>query len=284
MTYGNTRDEAIQGMKRSLDRYVIRGPRNNVNFLRDVLENAKFNSGKITTKFIEEEYPKGFHGHKHTEAELEDLLAIAAVMHYRKEERKWDVEGKVQNAEPPELHHMFLSLPDGRTVEAELLELEDEVAVVRLGGEEGKIVEFNYAWELHEPIFEAHFDGQQRVVAVQPLGAVPNGYRFQHIGSEIVVHVWDELSNELRRHIPVKVGRDMSKVLVSPMPGTVVSLDVKEGDRVFDGQALLVLEAMKMQNVLRAPKEAIVKSIKVKKGQEVSVEQLLIEFEEAPAE
>jgi acetyl/propionyl-CoA carboxylase alpha subunit len=75
-------------MKQSLDRYVIRGPRHNINFLRDVLENERFNRGTITTKFIPEEYSDGFKGHTYTEAELEDLLAIAAIIHYRKTDRK----------------------------------------------------------------------------------------------------------------------------------------------------------------------------------------------------
>jgi propionyl-CoA carboxylase alpha chain len=281
VTYGKTREEAILLMKQSLDRYVIRGPRNNVNFLRDVLENDRFNKGTITTKFIPEEYPNGFSGHKYTEAELEDLLAVVAVMHYRKTDRKWDVDGKLPNAAQPDLTRNFLSLPGGRTVETELLEVDEEVAAVRLGGENGKVVEFGYTWELHEPVFEARFDNEQRAVAVQPLGPVPNGYRLQHVGSEIEVRVWDELSNQLRQHMLVKVARDLSKVLMSPMPGTVVSVDVKVGDKVFDGQALLVLEAMKMQNVLRAPKDAVIKSITVKKGQEVAVDQLLIEFEAA---
>ncbi len=279
MTYGHTRAEAITEMKRSLDRYVIRGPRHNINFLRDVLENERFNRGTLTTKFIPEEYPDGFKGHTYTEAELEDLLAVAVVIHNRKTDRKWDVDGKLPNATQPELHRWFLTLPGGRTVEAELLEVEEEVAAVRLGGESGNVIEFGYSWELHEPVFEARFDNEERVVAVQPLAAVPNGYRFQHVGSEIEVRVWDELSNELRQHMPVKAARDTSRVVMSPMPGTVVSVDVQVGDKVFDGQALLVLEAMKMQNVLRAPKDAVIKSITVKKSQEVAVDQVLIEFE-----
>jgi propionyl-CoA carboxylase alpha chain len=226
---------------------------------------------------------KGFHGHNYTDAEINDLLAIVAVIHFRRGDRKWDIEGRLANAEQPDLARAFLSLPGGKTVETEILELSEEGAAVRLGGAEGREVAFRCNWDLHEPVFEAEFE-DGRVVAVQPLGQVPNGYKLQHIGSEIVVQAWDELSNSLRQHMPVKKNQDMSKVLVSPMPGTVVSLDVAVGDRVFSGQALLVLEAMKMQNVLRAPKDAVIKTITVKKGQEVAVEQLLIEFSDAPQE
>ena len=279
--YGATRDDAIAGMKRSLDRYVIRGPRHNVNFLRDVLENKRFNSGKITTKFIGEEYPTGFHGHKYTEAELDDLLAMVALMHYRRQDRKWDIDGRLPNAEQPDIRRAFLTLPelDGRTVETEIIETDEDGAAVQLGGPEGRVLSFACSWELHEPVCEAEFE-DGHVVAVQPLGTVANGYKLQHIGSEIIVQAWDESSNVLRKHLPVKQKKDMSKVVVSPMPGTVVSVDVAVGDKVFSGQALLVLEAMKMQNVLRAPKDAIIKSISVQKGKEVAVDQVLIEFQD----
>lgn len=110
-------------MKRALDRYVIRGPRHNVNFLRDVLENERFNAGRLTTKFIAEEYPKGFHGHRYTQAELDDVLAVAAVMIFRRELRAWEIEGQQATASIPEdLGRVWLSLPslDNQTVETEV--------------------------------------------------------------------------------------------------------------------------------------------------------------------
>lgn len=262
-------------MKRALDRYVIRGPRHNVNFLRDVLENKRFNSGNLSTKFIPEEYPNGFKGHQYTDAELQDLIASVAVMHFRKAERKWDIDGKLETALPSPLDHWFLSIPGGKTYEVQVLGIEEDNAVVSIDGKE---VSFAYIWDLHEPLFEAHFG--DRVVVTQPLGAVPNGYRMQHVGSEIDVQVWDDRANQLRKFIPPKQKKDMSKMIVSPMPGTVVSVDVNVGDKVFAGQGLAILEAMKMQNVLRAPKDTVIKAIHVKKGNEVAVDQVLIEFTE----
>jgi propionyl-CoA carboxylase alpha chain len=269
-----------------------------------VLENKRFNEGNLTTKFIPEEYPNGFHGHRYTEAELDDVLAIAALMIFRREQRAWEIEGQQATAEiPDDLGHMFLSLPsqEGRTVEAEVwskkkkkvylwfektvgccqvLEADEEGGVVRLGGAEGRELVLSCAWQLHEAVCEARFADDGRVVAVQPLGRAPNGLRLQHVGSELLVQSWSAAANQLRAHLPPPRVRDLGAALLSPMPGTVVSVDCVAGARVFAGQALLVLEAMKMQNVLRAPRDCIVKSVAVKKGQEVAVDQLLVEFQD----
>lgn len=266
-------------MKRALDRYVIRGPRQNVNFLRDVLENKRFVSGKLSTNFIPEEYADGFHGHVYTDAEIHDLLAIVTAMHYVRLYRKFQVTGKLPSAEEfPEPGPLFLTLPDGRSFETEVEEIDEEYALIRIGDD--MQVEFGYSWDLHEPIFEAAFGEEGRSVSVQPLGEIANGYRLQHVGSEIDVQVWSAEANKLRVHLPVKQKKDLSKVLVSPMPGTVVSVDVQVGDKVFGGQTLMVLEAMKMQNVLHCPKDTVIKAIRIKQGQEVQVDEVLIEFEE----
>lgn len=268
-------------MKRALDRYVIRGPRHNVNFLRDVLENERFISGKLTTKFIEEEYADGFHGHVYTASETEDLAAITSCMHYLRLYRKFQVMGKLPSAEEfSDPGAIFISLPDGQTIETEVLEIDENYAMVRVGGEENGVeVEFGFDWDLHEPVFEASFGEEGRSVAVQHIGMAANGYVLQHIGTEVTVQVWDADSNALRLHIPPKEKKDLSKVVISPMPGTVISLDCQVGDKVFGGQALLVLEAMKMQNVLRSPKDTVIKAIHIKPGQEVKVDDVLIEFE-----
>lgn len=277
-TYGETRDDAIAGMRRALDRYVIRGPGNNINFLRDVLENERFKKGDLSTKFIEEEYADGFHGHVYTEAELEDLVCIVSAMHFGKSLNKFEVEGKLPSAEFPNDGLAFISLPNGETVETQILDFDEGYCALKIGGENGKEVEFGFDWELHDPLFEATFEDGRNVV-IQPRGEIANGYSLQHLGSEVQVQVWDSATNDLRKYMPVKEAKDLSKMIVSPMPGTVVSVDVKVGDKVFDGQELLVLEAMKMQNVLRAPKETTVKAVHIKQGNEVAVDEILIEFE-----
>eukprot|EP00826_Nyctotherus_ovalis_P030334 TRINITY_DN241_c0_g1_i6.p2 TRINITY_DN241_c0_g1~~TRINITY_DN241_c0_g1_i6.p2 ORF type:complete len:188 (+),score=81.08 TRINITY_DN241_c0_g1_i6:70-633(+) len=106
-----------------------------------------------------------------------------------------------------------------------------------------------------------------------------NKYNFYYRGSDVQLSVYNEDQFALKDYMPVIKARDMSKIMVSPMPGAVVSVNVKPGDHVVDGQELLVIEAMKMQNIIRAEKEAKVKGVKVKKGQSVAVDETLIEFE-----
>lgn len=275
ITHAPSRHEAIESMKRALDRYVIRGLRHNVNFLRDVLENKKFNSGKYSTQFIPEEFPKGYHGHVYTEAELRDLISTVAVIFRRRYERNWEISDQLESAAQPNLAVAFFSLPDGRTFRVDYEHVDEFEASLRIDG--GEAVQFQYSWDFHLPLFEASFDG--RVVAVQPLSQITNGIKMIHIGSAVDVLCWTEETNALRRHFRPKAKVDTSSWVASPMPGTVVKVDCKVGDKVFAGQALLVLEAMKMQNVLRAPRDGVIKKLNVRQGSEVAVDEVLVSFE-----
>ena len=104
-------------------------------------------------------------------------------------------------------------------------------------------------------------------------------YNFYYRGSNVQLTVYDETQYKLRKFMPIIKPRDLSKILISPMPGAIISVNVKPGDTIVDGQELLVIEAMKMQNVIRAEKEAKVKNVKVKKGQSVAVDEVLVEFQ-----
>lgn len=184
--------------------------------------------------------------------------------------------GKLETAQQVPLEKVFLSLPgEEGTHEVHYTFVTEDEAELIVDGQE---VSMSYDWDLHEPLFEAFF-GEDRNVSLQQMSRITSGYRVSHVGSEVDVQVWSEKTNELRKHIPPKVVKDLSKFMISPMPGTVISVDVKVGDKVFGGQGVAVLEAMKMQNVLRAAKDTVVKSISVKQGDEVAVDQVLIEFE-----
>ena len=106
-----------------------------------------------------------------------------------------------------------------------------------------------------------------------------NKYEFYYRGSNVAVDVYDETQFALKKFMPTLKRVDTSKMVMSPMPGAVISVSIAAGQTVVDGQELLVIEAMKMQNIIRAEKEAKIKTVKVKKGQSVAVDEVLIEFE-----
>lgn len=95
ITHGKDRHEALERMKVALDNYVIRGPGNNVSFLQDVYRHPRFVSGKITTKFIAEEYPEGFEGVKLNRDELKDLTVVGAIMHLQKAHASGQISGRI---------------------------------------------------------------------------------------------------------------------------------------------------------------------------------------------
>lgn len=104
-------------------------------------------------------------------------------------------------------------------------------------------------------------------------------FDFHYGGGKIETIVYDETQYKYKKHMAPPVKIDSAKMIMSPMPGSVVSVSVKEGENVVDGQELAVIEAMKMQNILKSEKEGVIKSVKVKAGDSVTVDQLLIEFE-----
>ena len=84
---------------------------------------------------------------------------------------------------------------------------------------------------------------------------------------------------ELAKLMPVKTPPDTSNLLLCPMPGVIVSILVNEGDEVQDGQALAVVEAMKMENTLRAEKKGIIAKINAAAGDNLAVDEIIMEFE-----
>jgi propionyl-CoA carboxylase alpha chain len=116
-------------------------------------------------------------------------------------------------------------------------------------------------------------------VAMQHVGSTYNTLRIQHIGTVYEVKVESELEHKLAAHMPVVKKRDLANLLVSPMPGKVISINVQPGDKVALGQQVAVVEAMKMQNILRSPKDGIVSKVLVVPGVDVAVDQVLVEFQ-----
>jgi propionyl-CoA carboxylase alpha chain len=258
-TWGDTRLDAIERMRRALDEFYVRGVSHNVPFLAALMAHPRFREGRLTTNFIAEEFKGGF-----TTAHLPPrdpalLAAIAAVIDRIGSARLGIAEDQrvvVFNRDPVAV-----------SVTAHEKVFEVEVGERQLSLETG--------WSPGEPLLHARMDGQEIVVQVDASGL---GWRLINEGGQADVLVLTPRQAELYALMPVKAAPDTSRFLLSPMPGLLASIAVSEGQEVKTGEALAVVEAMKMENVLRAARDGTVKTLHAKAGDSLRVDQKIIEF------
>jgi len=283
VTHGPTRQDSIDKMVDALDAYVIRGVGHNVNFLRDVYVDPRFKEGRLTTAYIAEEYPEGFQGVEVTPVVRHNMAAIGAVMASAWDEIRSSVENQAEYAIPQSSSDLVI-IVDGVvynvTMEDSELLMGQTVSIQAAdGSEEAVTIELdNISWEVEEPLFTAtRPDGE--LIRCQHMERLPEGFRLLLEGAVADVVIRTPRQHELARHMIEKPPKDYSNLLVSPMPGTLVSVSVSEGDHVEAGQELCVVEAMKMQNVLRSPKSGVIKSVAHAAGTTLAVDETIVEFE-----
>ncbi len=277
-TWAPDREAAIAGMRAALDGFELEGIGHNIPFLQAVMNHPKFISGDISTAFIEEEYPDGFTGASVSEAEVEKVVALAALTHVIAETRNAQVSGALSGRRR-EIEQDWIAMIDdpvaGRSAHGVTVLTGGDAAEVALeGGERWRI---QTDWTPGQSLIVADIDGETVTMKTAP---APDGTRIRWRGADLTVAVRSPRAAELAALMPVKLPPDTSKFLLCPMPGLVVSVAVAEGDEVQEGQALAVVEAMKMENVLRAEKRAIVTAIKAEPGDSLAVDDVIMEFGE----
>ncbi|GFO83326.1 MAG: acetyl/propionyl-CoA carboxylase subunit alpha [Methyloceanibacter sp.] len=279
VTYAPTRIEAIDQMGRALDAFAIDGFRHNIPFLAVLMRHERWRSGDISTKFIAEEFPDGFQAPV-PEGRVRDVLAAvsASIDHLSNNRRRMITQ---------QMHGKPVCFSDVRLVNlggGDLLRVKvegrDFPMVATLGGEgtnePDRQVELASDWWFGEPVFEGTADGEEIAVQVRP---ILNGVLLIYQGVEVPVCVFTEREAEYLALMPVKEKPDMSKFLLCPMPGLVVSLAVEEGQEVSAGQTLCVVEAMKMENVLKSEVDGTVSKIHAAPGDSLNVDAIILEFE-----
>ncbi|HYE51209.1 MAG TPA: acetyl/propionyl/methylcrotonyl-CoA carboxylase subunit alpha [Azospirillaceae bacterium] len=273
ITWAPDRAAATTAMSEALDAFQIRGVGHNISFLAALMQKDRFREGRLTTNFIAEEFPDGFHGLELPAETLRPLLAVAVAAHRRRAERNAMISGQVAGHAPHALSRWVARI-DRRNHAAEITPVEGGYDVVL----DGEPMPVRSAWEVGDTLWTGTVAG--RPLSVQ-LDADGVRWRLFHGGAELKVEVMTPRAGELADLMPVKVPPDMSKFLLSPMPGLLVSVAVKEGDEVKAGQELAVVEAMKMENILRAEADGRVKKIHAARGASLAVDEIIVEFEEA---
>jgi len=266
VTWAPTRLEAIDLQIGALDAYEISGVGTNMDFLSALAQHERFRSGTITTGFIAEEYPEGFHGAPETEATAQAVAAVAAAIAQADAARALHVDGQLGT--PLEAGSHWVVRIDGAEHE---VELETDSAEV-----DGRSVSLSLGYRPGATLVEAEVDGQPVTLRI---ARKRNAMTITTAGRARTVQVMRPVVAALRRHMIEKIPPDMSKFLVSPMPGLLTRLLVKLGDTVEAGQPLATVEAMKMENMLRAEKTAVVAKVAAGEGESLAIDQVILEFE-----
>ena len=271
-TWAPTRLEAIEEMRVALDSFEVEGIGHNLPFLSAVMDHPKFVSGDMTTAFIAEEYPEGFAGVDLPEADLQRIAAACAAMNRVAEIRRTRISGTMDNHER--------KVGDDWVVRLGGAEFAVNIAADPKGSDvtfaDGTTLRVESDWTPGDQLATLSVGGSPLVLKT---GKITNGFRIRSRGADLKVHVYSPRQAELALLMPEKLPPDTSKMLLCPMPGVVVKMNVAVGDEVQEGQALCTIEAMKMENILRAEKKATVTKINAGAGDSLAVDEVIMEFE-----
>ncbi len=271
-TWAPDRAQAIEAMRNALDAFEVEGIGHNLPFLSAVMDHPKFVSGDITTAFIAEEYPDGFNGVELPADALRRIAAACVAMNRVAEIRRARVSGTLDNHERKVGDHWNVSL-QGKSHDVSISADTGGASVTFEGGETLRV---SGAWTPGDQLAVMDVDGSPLVVKV---GKISGGFRIRSRGADLKVHVRSPRQAELARRMPEKVAADTSRLLLCPMPGLVVKINVEVGDEVQEGQALCTVEAMKMENILRAERKGRVAKVNAAAGDSLAVDDVIMEFE-----
>ena len=266
VTWGKTRDEAADLQIAALDAFEIDGLGHNIDFVSAIMQHPRFRSGELTTGFIAEEYPDGFQGAPASPDLLKKLAAIAGFVATARADRASQVDGQLAaKLDPPWAWSVDIA---GARHEVALAE--DEIMV------DGEAVELSMEYAPGDRLIEAEVDGEDIGVRIE---TTRTGLKMTTRGAIHKVSILPSRIAHLTQHMLEKIPPDLSKFLICPMPGLLVSLNVAVGDAVEAGQPLAVVEAMKMENILRAEKSSVVKQVNAAAGESLAVDAVILEME-----
>ncbi|SCW45090.1 propionyl-CoA carboxylase alpha chain [Sphingobium faniae] len=266
ITWAPTREEAIDKQIEALDRFEIEGPGHNIDFLSALMQHERFRSGDITTGFIAQEYPEGFVGAPASGELLGRLAAIGAFAAMAQADRARRIDGQLGRK---------LKAPTGWQVK-----IRDAIHDVVIKGDDvtvdGVPLDMSLEYTPGDRLIEAEFGDELLAVKIAPVRA---GFLLTAHGASHKLRILPAHAAPYASHMIEKIPPDLSRFLICPMPGLLVALHVKEGDKVEIGQPLAVIEAMKMENILRAQKAGVVKSVSATQGESLPVDAIILELE-----
>ncbi|CAN7256837.1 acetyl-CoA carboxylase biotin carboxylase subunit [Pararhizobium sp. LjRoot238] len=271
-TWAPDRLTAIDAMSAALDDFEVEGIGHNLPFLSAVMQHDRFRAGRLTTAFIAEEFPEGFHGVEPDPASAQKLAAVATLIHQALQSRAAQISGTIGNHRRVIGKDWVVSFA-GQEYALALSATADGAYVQMADG-----AAFAVAGDWMPGRSHATFNVEGTMMGVK-IDLAGTAIRLRWRGMDVRIHVRSPRVAELARLMPKKLPPDTSRMLLCPMPGVVTTLAVAAGDTVEAGQALATVEAMKMENTLRAERRGVVKRIAVAAGASLAVDELIMEFE-----
>jgi propionyl-CoA carboxylase alpha chain len=277
VTHGATRQAAIDLQADALDAFVIDGVQHNIPFLAALMQHPRWQEGRLSTGFIAEEYKGGFKPQQAEGEDLDVLAAVAVAIDHLSNNRRRAITH--QMAGPPVRFSSRRFADVGGTLVAARVEgtlgHPTKVTLVDAKGIRRTALDVDADWWPGNPVWRGKVGERRVAVQVRP---ILNGYDLACRGVRAKTRVYTEREAQLAALMPERAAPDTSKLLLCPMPGLVKAINVAEAQEVKAGEALCVVEAMKMENILRAERDAVVKSIKAKPGDSLAVDAVIMEF------
>jgi propionyl-CoA carboxylase alpha chain len=272
VTHAPDRNGAIDAQANALDAFVIDGIRHNIQFLSALMQHPRWREGRLSTGFIAEEFPDGFHP-LDAKGETERRLALAAAhIDHTLNERKRRISGQLREPEQLRFETKRVVVMGRSRVELEIDARKSGVGIIFADGRKSEV---HSDWKPGETLWRGTIDGEE--IAVQAR-SILNGYALSHAGVGVNARVYTRREAQLAALMIERKGADGSKALLCPMPGLVKAIAVKVGQEVKAGEPLCLVEAMKMENVLSSERDATIKSILCKEGDSLAVDAVIMEF------
>jgi propionyl-CoA carboxylase alpha chain len=274
IVHGRDRAEAIARMREALNAFVIRGVSSNIPFQAALLAHPKFVAGDFDTGFIAAHWPKGFRAEDVPHDDPDFLVAMAAGAYRRYLDRAAGISGQMEG-HGVRIGTEFVAAVRGEGGHHRFVPLQivvEGATRVRIGAREYAL---KASWQFGGVRAHGTCNGKPFVAQLERHGL---WIRVDHNGRRIDVQLMSARAAELLAKMPFKAPPDLSKFLLSPMPGLLVEVAVAPGQAVQAGERLAVIEAMKMENVLTAERDGTVREVLAGKGDSLAVDQPILSF------
>jgi propionyl-CoA carboxylase alpha chain len=269
--HGATRDQAVMRMRDALNAFVIRGVSSNIPFQAALMQHPRFMSGIFTTAFIADEYPNGFIAADVPHDDPGLLAAVAAFARRRYIDRAVKISDQMAGHER-KVGNQWVVMIEAQSYPITVDSIPGGYAITH-GSDRYELLS---DWQFSQQTFHGTCNGTPVCMQLERIGLK---YRLSHFGKCVEAMVITSTAARLLSLMPKKVAPDMSRYLLSPMPGLLREVSVEVGQKVSAGEKLAVIEAMKMENILKAERDCTVKKIVAISGESLSVDQVIIEFE-----
>jgi propionyl-CoA carboxylase alpha chain len=265
-----SRSAATDAMADALDEFRVEGISHNIPFLATIMHSPRFREGQLSTGFIAEEFPDGFHGRPLDPLRARRFVAAAVAARILRAERASAISGTLDG--PLAANDAFVVTLGELSFSVTHARLKDGRLRMRV---DGAPHEAEILWHPGDPAMRVVEGGMRHTIQ---FFRQRGGYRLSQGGTSLLATVRRPDAAKLAELMPKKAAADTSKFLLCPMPGLVVSVNVSEGQEVKAGETLAIVEAMKMENVLNAERDGTIRKINAKKGDSLAVDDVILEF------